>query len=108
MTWCPPLYGTRGQELQWLQGTLQNHDTFCGCKNPILHLIKIGLRHGGVQEFTEDNLKTFVKCHLTTEDTTETDGKEPEDTPGPEGDLDFGDLDKLFEEEDPFTEESTG
>ncbi len=51
--------------------------------------------------FNENKLKQL--CLPTTEDSTEHDGDDTADpTTGPEGDLDFGDLDKLFEESDPF------
>lgn len=106
MSWSKPQYGPRGQELNWMQSCMQSHDAFCGCNDPVSHLIKTALQHGGVLEFNKTKLKQL--CHDTTETTTP-DGDDTDDhTTGPEGDLDFGDLDKLFEEEDPFGEKDSG
>ncbi len=40
MSWSKPQYGPRGQELNWMQSCMQSHDAFCGCKDPVTHLIK--------------------------------------------------------------------
>lgn len=108
MSWSKPQYGIRGRQLNWLQSCLQSHDCFCGCKDPVSHFIKIALQHGGVMEFDHQKLQQL--CRSTTKDTTDQDGDNSTaaDTSGPEGDLDFGDLDKLFEDADPFGDEDTG
>lgn len=107
MSWSKPQYGPRGQDLNWLQSCMQSHDAYCGCNEPAIHFIKIALRHGGVMSFNENKLKQL--CLPTTEDSTEHDGDDTADpTTGPEGDLDFGDLDKLFEESDPFEDPDSG
>lgn len=108
MSWSKPQYGVKGQELNWLQSCMQSHDSFCGCRDPVSHLIKIALQHGGVMEFDTKKLKQLAKCHDTT-DTKETeDGDGTDQKDGPEGDLDFGDLDALFDNDDPFIENDSG
>lgn len=107
MSWSKPQYGIRGRQLNWLQSCMQSHDCFCGCNDPVTHLVEIALQHGGVMNFNKTKLKQL--CHHTTDDASIQTGDDTDkDTTGPEGDLDFGDLDKLFEEDDPFGEENTG
>lgn len=108
MSWSKPEYGIRGRELNWLQSCIQSHDCFCGCKDPVSHLIKTALKHGGVMEFNEHKLLKLTKCQDTTTTTKEEDGTSTDQNDGPEGDLDFGDLNALFAGEDPFTDDDTG
>lgn len=108
MTWQPPQYGVRGRELNWLQGTLQHHDSFCGCPDPVSHFIKTALKHGGVMQFNEDKLQQLAKCHLTTAAPHGEPGKENERTGAADDQLNIGDLEKLFEEDTDFTEEDDG
>lgn len=108
MTWKPPQYGIRGRENQWIGSIIQTHDCFCGCDDPLKHLIYTATKRGGLYGLKEDTAKTILKCLSTkTEDgSTQTSGEE--DAAGPEGDLDFGDLEKLFEEDGPLTEDADG
>lgn len=108
MTWKPPQYGIRGRETQWIGSIIQTHDCFCGCEDPLKHLITAASRRGGLYSIDEKKAKTILKClSTTTEDgATQTSGEE--DVGGPEGDLDFGDLEKLFEEDGPLTENDAG
>lgn len=108
MSWKQPQYGVRGRELNWLQGTLQNHDCFCGCDNPVKHLIETALKHGGVYDFSVKTLKELLKCHDFTDDhhgnaIPEKDGGSDDDTPP-----DVGDLERLFAQDSDFTEEDAG
>ncbi len=110
MSWKKPEYGIKGRELCWLNSTIQSHDCFCGCNDPITHMIKLCIDKGGVFNFNIESAKKLLKCHST--ETTPDAGfgettTEKEDT-GPEGDLNFGDLEKLFEEDTPFEDESSG
>lgn len=109
MTWKPPQYGVRGRENCWISSTLQCHDTFCGCDKPILHLIKKALKEGGILGFDKEEAIKLLQCHTT--ETTKEDGgalSTATEKDGPEGDLMDGELEKLFEEEDPFTSDDTG
>lgn len=108
MSWSKPEYGIRGRELNWLQSSMQSHDCFCGCKDPVSHLIKIALKHGGCMDFNESKLKQLAKCHATTDSTKDEDGTTTDQNDGPEGDLDFGDLNALFAGDDPFSENDSG
>lgn len=109
MTWKPPQYGVRGRENCWISSILQGHDTFCGCDKPILHLINRAVKEEGLLGLNKEQATKLQKC-LTTENTKE-DGAlttTATEKDGPEGDLMDGELEKLFEEEDPFSSEDTG
>lgn len=109
MTWQQPQYGVKGRELNWLQSTIQSHDCFCGCNNPVKHLIEIALRSGGVFDFKAEDLKEFTQCHPTSEDHhgKDTGGKGVAIT-APDDNIDLGDLERLFEEDTDFTETDSG
>lgn len=109
--WKPPLYGVQGRELQWLNNTVQAHEIFCGCDTPIQHFVFAFTKRATNYGLTADNLDSMRKCLTFTQDAgTQTDGTSDEEDGigGPEGDLSPGDLDKLFEGDDPFTTEDTG
>lgn len=110
MSWQPPQYGVKGRENCWIAAILQGHDTFCGCDKPILHLMKKAIKEGGILGFNKEEAIKLLQCPTTLEDTKENGGHGTVATTptGPEGDLQFGDLDKLFEEEDPFSNDDTG
>lgn len=109
--WKPPVYGVEGREVQWLNNTVQAHDMFCGCDEPFKHFVFAFAKKSHRYGITADNLDQMRKCLTTTEDKeTQTDGStdtEPEDG-GPEGDLTYGDLAQLFEQDGDFTEEDKG
>nr|UHS18368.1 MAG: hypothetical protein [Betatorquevirus sp.] len=84
---------------QWINSVLSIHDTFCQCKKPLVHLLK-GIKETTIG-LTEEEKKLTEKCltAVTTEDTTDRDGPDPEDI------LDGVDLEAFFagditEEED--------
>ncbi len=109
MSWKPPQYGPRGQDLNWLQCTLSCHDSFCGCNNPIKHLIEKSLNSGGVYDFKLKDLEDILKCHRsTTDDHGDAAGGEEKEPTGPDDHIDLGDLEKLFEQDTDFTEEDSG
>lgn len=109
--WKPPVYGVHGRETQWLNNTVQSHDMFCGCDSPFEHLILAYAKRSHLYGATPNSLEKIQKCLTFTEDkNTQTDGSSEEETEngGPEGDLNFGDLERLFEEDGPFTENAEG
>ncbi len=108
MSWQTPQYGVRGRELNWLQSTLQSHDCFCGCNNPIRHLIEVALKHGGVYDFTVKDLKELTKCHDFTEDHHGETTPDADAGTGEDIQLDVGDLEKLFAQDSEFTEDDDG
>ncbi len=82
----PALYSGRPLEQQWINCVYGIHDLFCGCLQPIQHLIDITNQE---------------KCRHTKDIGTTTE----EETHGEEHfDFDAGDLEKLFAEN---TEEDT-
>lgn len=108
--WKPPVYGVEGRIVQWLNNTVQGHDMICGCDTPVQHLIFEFAKRSSHYGLTAENLNNMTKCLTFTEEKdTQTDStSEEEHDGGPEGDLTFGDLDKLFEGDDPFTADATG
>lgn len=110
MSWKKPEYGIKGRELCWLNSTIQSHDCFCGCNDPISHMIKLCIDKGGVFNFNIENAKKILSCQST--DTTQNAGSgetgtEKEDS-GPEENLDFGDLERLFAQDTDFEDENSG
>lgn len=97
--WLPPIYNVSGREQQWVNSIVNMHDTFCGCTGPFYHLMYILQKKGGFNQLTtkeENQIKKCLSIHSgdCTDAATTT---EPADG-GPEGDIDFGDLDALFSE----------
>lgn len=91
----PPKLSTKQQKLQLVNAFITSHDLVCHCKNPGYHSLLIATEQIG-KELTPKE-KTQIKQCLGEEDTT---------GDGAEGDLGYGDLDKLFAED--FTEEDAG
>nr|QOI17548.1 hypothetical protein [TTV-like mini virus] len=89
-------YSKKQQENQFVNSIITNHDLCCGCNNPAYHSLYI-LTKKLAPELKEQEKNQLKKC-LGEEHTTAADGVE--------GDLTFGDLDKLFEED--FTEDADG
>lgn len=110
-TWTPSKYGVRQKETNWLNLINHSHDMFCGCETPMLHFLKAAKSRGGIFGLPEKQLDNIISCLSTTEaavfpgnstielKTTEDQGEDI---------LDAGDLEKLFEEDEPFTEDSDG
>ncbi len=108
--WKPPVYGVEGREVQWLNNTVQSHDIFCGCDDPFMHLVFAFAKRSTRFGISKNSLQQMQKCLTTSEEKgTQTDGStdSEEETGGPEGDLNFGDLEKLFEQDGELTEEPT-
>lgn len=109
--WKPPVYGVAGRELQWLNNTIQAHDMFCGCDNPALHFIEILAKKSTHFGLNATQLTKIEKCLFgtaTKETQTDSSGESADETTGPEGALEFGDLEKLFEQDGTFEEPTTG
>ncbi|BAA93608.1 hypothetical protein TTMV3_gp1 [Torque teno mini virus 3] len=98
--WKPTPYGHRQKENNWINEIIHFHDNFCGCDEPIKHLIW-KLAHNAPQlNIEKEDLQKLQKCLPT----TTTDGTTGEDqhTDAADGDadnIDEGDLDRLFEED---------
>lgn len=106
-TWKPPKYGVKAREQGWINNIIQTHDLWCGCNDPITHLVTTAIKKGGIFGFNKESAIQLLQCHSTQQDGDGDKDGEKEDC-GPEGNLDFGDLDRLFEEDTDFEEESTG
>lgn len=108
--WKPSQYGVRAKETHWLNFTIAGHDLWCGCDTPLLHLLKAANERGGIFGLPQQQLEKLIKCLSSTEATGDHgDTTTEENTKDPEDDIiNPGDLEKLFEEEDPFTEDSDG
>lgn len=76
--------------LQWINGTLSFHDTFCQCKKPLIHLLK-GIKETSIG-LTKEEKQLTEECltAATTTDTTDHAGTDPEDI------LDGVDLEAFF------------
>lgn len=104
--YTPSLYTPRRQELQWIGSIIQSHDCFCGCDNPVGHLATIALRKEGIYGFNKESLKQL--CQEFTEETSG-DQQDGDNNAGAAEDIvDFGILEKLFEEDGPLTENDSG
>lgn len=99
-------YGVGGREQGWINATIQMHDIFCGCNDPILHMVNLAAKKGGIFGFDTNKAQKILQClHTTTEPVVghgETHTDDGDD--GPEGNLEFGELEKLFEEDSPLEE----
>lgn len=111
--WMPTIHNVQGRTNSWINGIVQHHDTFCGCDKPFFHLFYHLHKNNGYPQCSIPELNEIKKCLGGTEtNTTLTGGtsEEPkeESTNGPEGDLDEGELLRLFDEDGPLTEDSPG
>ncbi len=109
MSWQPPQYGVKGREQNWIHSLMSTHDCFCGCNDPITHLIKVTTKDPGYFNFNKQTALKLLQCPstTTTEETTgDKDGDHKQD--GEEDILDDVDLQKLFDEDGPFDESDTG
>ena len=93
-----PNYSTKQKENVIINGFIHQHDCFCTCNEPAFHCASILLKKLG-PELSTQNKKQLQQCLGTTTDTTAAEG-------GDVDNLDFGDLDKLFEED--VTEDNDG
>lgn len=82
-------YEGRALDNQWVNNIYNSHDLFCGCLQPIKHLLDIIKHTPWLRSYTEEDTKTT---------TTENRG-------GDDFNIDAEDLEKLFEQKE---EESTG
>lgn len=106
MTWQAPQYGIKGRQNQWINSIMASHDCWCGCHDPVYHLCKAAIKQGGIYNCNIQNLKKLL-CQF---DTTEEDGTKTHsnDTTKEDFDIDTGDLEKLFEQDSPLTENDDG
>lgn len=86
--WQPPNYGPRGLENNIYNSIFQAHDTGCGCKDVILHLLQI-ISRDNPKKLTIKELKE-IKWRLTGEEEDQTAATTGEDA------FDPGDLELLF------------
>ncbi len=109
--WKPPVYGVQGREIQWLNNTVQAHEIFCGCNNAALHFIQVLAKkstHFGLEAADLTKIQQCLFGTATKETQTDSTGETEDENTGPEGNLDFGDLEKLFEDDGTFEEPTTG
>ncbi len=92
-----PCTTTKQKQLLLVNNFVSGHDLLCCCKSPAFHCAQIIIQQLA-PELKEKEKEQLKQC-LTTEPSGDTAAD-----PGPEGDLDFGELEKLFEQD---TEEET-
>ncbi len=107
--WKLPVYGVKGRIGNWINNIYITHDMICGCDNPILHLINEVTIRGGISGLTSKQIETIKQC-LGESDHTAASGTEDikQETGDPADNIDFGDLNKLFEEDDGFGGDDSG
>ncbi len=89
----------RQKQLKWMNALVHIHDFMCDCYHPLEHTSAFIFEKEGKLQFSTPEKQLILKCLSgDAAGTTHTDGGE--------GDIQEGDLEKLFEE--PFTEEDTG
>nr|ALN98240.1 ORF2 [Chimpanzee anellovirus] len=62
----PALYKGKSLENQWINGIFHQHDLFCGCHDPITHLLTVLNRQGKAPK-PESEIPN-IKCLITGED----------------------------------------
>lgn len=81
-----------------------SHDMICFCDHPWLHLLQCLLQRGSQFELSEKEVRILQKCLLSTaKDGTATTTKEEEtrtENKDSGFDLDVGDLEELFKEDE--------
>ncbi len=103
--WMPPVYNVEGRNQQWLNNIVGMHDVWCGCNKPFVHLFHTLITKNGFNQLTPTEIQEIKQCLGPTSDKgTSTEEKDTEKD-GPEGDLTFGDLEKLFEEDGEFPDD---
>lgn len=88
----PSTLNHKAKQLQWLNGIVHLHDCFCECDGPLQHTIGLIVHKEPEIKFNTEETDLLKKCLTTGENTAAT-------TPG-DGDIDFGDLERLFTEDD--------
>lgn len=102
----PSGYTDHQKETQWLNSILGIHDIFCFCDQPWMHLMQSILQRNNFFDIKPKQQRLIQQCLLsiTTEEkdtshlTEENNGTRTNEKDG--FDLDIGDLEKLFEEDD--------
>lgn len=98
----PSIYNVKGRATQWINSIVSGHDCWCGCDKPFFHLFYLLQKQEGFNQLTAQEEKDIKKCLTSTTTTTADVGTATDqENGGPEGDLDFGDLDQLFAEDGP-------
>nr|ALN98243.1 ORF2 [Chimpanzee anellovirus] len=81
-------YTGRNIENQWINNVYSSHDLFCGCNDPILHLLTV-INKGSQAQKPEEEIQN-IKCLITGDPTKIT----AEDL------FEEGELERLFTEDD--------
>lgn len=90
--WRQPTSSLRQKELQWRNLMFANHDLWCYCDDPDLHMLICMNKFNGCPK-PEEDIKN-IKCLLTGATTGEITKTEEEETG-----FSSGDLEKLFQED---------
>lgn len=102
----PSEYTDYQKTTQWLNVILGVHDMYCFCDKPWIHLLESILERNNFFEIPEKDKRLIQKClvSITTKEGGESNHTEEENgshTKEDDGlDIDIGDLQKLFEEDD--------
>lgn len=80
----PSCYEKRALDNQWINNIYGSHDLFCGCLQPIKHLLDIIKETPWLRSYIDDDGKTSTK----------------ENQDGGEFNIDPEDLEKLFEQKE--------
>lgn len=86
----PTYYNSTAKDQQLINCMVGQHDLVCGCEEPTAHLAFLLITKAKPTNFTPEEKQQLKKCLDIGEDPTI---KEDIDT------VDFGDLEKLFEED---------
>jgi len=68
----PVKYTKKQQENNWINNIYSSHDLFCGCSDPLLHLLKVLNRSGNAPK-PEEEINN-IKCLITGDDTIKEEG----------------------------------
>lgn len=98
--YIPTKDSNKQKQLKWMNGLCYLHDNFCDCYNPLAHTVSLIIEKEPKIQFSAPEKKLIEKCLSGEDDTAIV------HTDGDAGDIQPGDLEKLFEE--PFGEDAEG
>lgn len=102
----PSEYTDYQKTTQWLNTTLGIHDMYCFCDKPWIHMLESILERNNFFEIPEKDKRLIQKCLVSITTKDKGDNNHTEDASGTHTkeddgfDIDIGDLEKLFEEDD--------
>ncbi|UHS18415.1 MAG: hypothetical protein [Betatorquevirus sp.] len=100
----PSEYTNYQKETAWINDIHHVHDIFCFCDNTVNHLLQCLLMRGAQFNLTKQQRRLLQKCLITTEDQDgDGDGASSENQSASKEedfDLNIGDLEQLFAEND--------